>query len=150
MKCGIEYKLQDHGWATVTVTDGVDSFSSPVSYLNDSLGELAVMAVNLKEGSFEEKAVFMDEPGELQLVVTVKNGKAFYEARWFNDWASWNMYPETQYEVVVSGECTPTRIVQQITTVLWEIHQNIGPAKYKELWINHEFPLKSFKTLANA
>ena len=74
----------------------------------------------------------MDEPGELQLVVRVDGHVAFYEARWFNDWASWNMHPESEYKVVISGQSSITRIVQQIATVLWDILQNIGPEEYKK------------------
>ncbi|HED34635.1 MAG TPA: hypothetical protein ENJ08_10550 [Gammaproteobacteria bacterium] len=92
----------------------------------------------------------MDEPGELHLVVNVEKEKANYEVRWFNDWASWGMYSETDYRVLLKGTETTTGIVQQITKVLWEINQHIGPEKYKELWCEHEFPLQQFKKLANA
>ncbi len=150
MKFEIEYKLEEHGWATVIVTDGETTYDSPVSYLHDSLGELAQLAIDLKHGVSETKAVFMDEPGELQLVVSVKDGIAFYEARWFNDWASRNMHPESEYKVVVSGQCKPSRIIQQVSSLLWNIHQSIGPEKYKEIWVEHEFPIKQFQVLLNA
>jgi hypothetical protein len=150
MKFGIEYKLEEHGWATVVLTDGSNTYDSPVSYLHDSLGELAQMAIDLKNGIPEVKVVFMDEPGELQLVVQVKEDIAYYEARWFNDWASWNMHPESEYKVVLSGESSPARIVQQISTVLWNIHKNIGPEQYKERWVQHEFPTTIFNQLSNA
>ena len=150
MKFGIEYKLEEHGWATVVLTNGIDKYDSPVSYLHDSLAELAEMAIDLKNGLSDAKTVFMDEPGELQVVVSVVDEVAHYEGRWFNDWASWNMHPESDYKVVVQGSCSVSRVIQQITSVLWNIHQNIGPAEYKERWVEHEFPTKQFKVLANA
>ena len=150
MKIGIEYNLEEHGWATVVLTNGVDTYDSCVSYLHDSLGELAQMAIDLKNGVPETKTVFMDEPGELQLIVRVEDDEAYYEARWFNDWASWNMHPESEYKVVISGRSSTTRIIQQITTVLWNIYQNIGPEQYKKRWVEHEFPIRQFKELANA
>lgn len=150
MKFAIEYKLEDHGWATVVLTDGKNSYDSAVSYLHDSLGELAQMAVDLKNGVKESKVVFMDEPGELQFLVSVENEVASYEARWFSDCASWNMHPESDYKSVLSGKCKTQRIIQQISTVLWNIHQNIGPEQYKERWVEHDFPLKQFRELANA
>ncbi len=149
MMFGIEYKLEEHGWAVVMITDGVVSYDSPVSYLHDSLRDLAQLAIDLKNGMSKTKAVFMDEPGELQLVVSVKEDVAFYEARWFNDWYSWNISSKHDYKVVLSGECSPSRIVQQVSSMLWNIHQNIGPKKYKKLWVEHEFPLKQFKELSN-
>ncbi|GAB4195272.1 MAG: hypothetical protein Tsb002_27610 [Wenzhouxiangellaceae bacterium] len=150
MKFGIEYKLEEHGWATVVLTDGVEKYESPVSYLHDSLAELAQMAIDLKNGLSKTKTIFMDEPGELQLVVNVKDEVAHYEGRWFKDWASWNMHPESEYEVVVHGTCSVARVIQQITSILWNIHQNIGPTEYKERWVEHEFPIKQFNVLANA
>ena len=150
MKFGIKYKVEDHGWALVYLTDGDKKIDSPVSYLHDSLSELAEMAIHLKDGHNESKVVFMDEPGELQLVVKVEGETAFYEARWFNDWASWNMHPESDYRVELKGETTPARIVQQITTALWEVYENIGPEKYKELWCEHKFPMEMYRKLSGA
>jgi len=150
MKFDIEYKLEEHGWATVILTNGEDKFDSAVSYLHDSLTELAELAIDLRNGLSDAKAVFMDEPGELQFVVKVLDEVAHYEGRWFNDWASWNMHPDTEYKVVIQGTCSVTRIIQKIAKVLWNIHQNIGPTEYKERWVEHEFPVKQFKALANA
>ncbi len=150
MKFTISYKVEGHGWAMVYLSDGEATVDSPVSYLRDSLLDLAKMALSMKAGHGESKAVFMDEPGELQLVVDIEDGQAQYEARWFKDWASWGMHPESDYEVVLKGFTTPTRMVQQITQVLYEIHQNLGPEKYKALWCEHEFPMREFKELANA
>lgn len=150
MKLGIDYKLENHGWATVILTDHTTKYDSPVSYLHDSLAELAQMAIDLKNGKSEAKVVFMDEPGELQLVVNVFDEIAHYEGRWFDDWASWNMHPESEYKVVIHGACSVARVIQQITSILWNIYQNVGEAEYKKLWVEHEFPIKQFKFLANA
>jgi len=134
----------------VYFSDGEKTIDSPVSYLHDSLGELAEMAISIKAGHSETTATFMDEPGELVFVVILDKEKANYEVRWFKDWASWGMHSNSEYEVLLKGITTSKRIVQQITTVLWDIHQNIGPDKYKELWCEHDFPIQQFKKLANA
>ena len=107
------------------------------------------MAIDLKNRVREAKAVFMDEPGELQLVVKVVDEIVHYEGRWFNDWASWNMHPASDYQTMVQGTCSVSRVIQQITTVLWNIHQYIGPVEYKERWVEHEFPIDQFKVLAS-
>lgn len=149
MKFEIEYKLENHGWATVVLTDGEAEHASPVSYLHDSLTELAQMAIDLKNGLAEAKTIFMDEPGELQLVVSAEGEVAHYEGRWFNDWASWGMHPESEYQVVAKGRCSVARVIQQIISVLLNIHQDIGPDEYKKRWIEHEFPIKQFQELVN-
>lgn len=92
----------------------------------------------------------MDEPGELQLLVSITEDNAAYEARWFDDWQSWGMVQDENYRVLLQGTCPALKIVQQITKILWQIHQNIGPEKYKELWVEHDFPIKQFKEIVNA
>ena len=148
MKLSISYKVHEHGWAMVYFSDGEKTIDSRVSYLHDSLGELAEMAISIKAGHSESKVFFMDEPGELIFIVLLNNEEANYEVRWFNDWSNWGM--NSEYKVLLKGTATPKRIVQQITTVLWDIHQNIGPDKYKELWCEHDFPIQQYKKLANA
>ena len=134
----------------VYFSNGEKTIDSPVSYLHDSLGDLAEMAVSIKNGSTDLKASFLDEPGELLFMVHRKGDQAQYELRWFKDWISWGMGSESDFEVLLKGEASAKRIVQQITTALWEIHEKIGPEKYKELWCKHDFPIEHFKLLAHA
>jgi len=105
------------------------------------------MAIDLKNGLKMSQALFMGEPGELLLVVRVENDIAFCEARWFHDWASWGILQDTDYKVVVSGNCNVSDLVQQITNILKDIFENVGPTKYKKLWIEHKFPVKLYKSL---
>lgn len=132
----------------VYLSDGETTVDSAVSYLNDSLLDLAKMALSIKAGGCDLTVGFFNEPGELQLVVHIENGLAEYEARWFKDWVSWRKYFKSDYEVLLNSKTTPTRVVQQINQVLYEIHQNLGPEKYEALW-RREFPIREFKELAN-
>lgn len=150
MKFSIDYKLHEHGWAEVFLSDGSETIDSAVTYLHDSLLELAQMAISIRAGYKEARCVFMDEPGELQFLIKVHGENANYEARWYKDWASWGMGHESEFEVLLKGVCPSKRIVQQITEVLWRIHQDIGVEKYKELWVEHEFPIAEYTELANA
>ncbi len=45
MKFSLSYKVEEHGWATIYVSDGIETIDSAVSYLHDSLLELAEMAI---------------------------------------------------------------------------------------------------------
>jgi len=145
-KFAIEYNLGNAGWATVRFIDVNATASSPVSYLNDSLGQLADMALELKRGLSDAKAVFMDEPGELQFIVDVKNGTAFYEVRRYKNYASWGMHPQDDYDVALKDECPPKRIIQQISTNLWKIYEEVGVEQYQERW-GHPFPVEKYKAL---
>jgi len=150
MKFTISYKLEEHGWAIINISNGNEIIERPVSYLHDSLLELAEMALQIKSGISESITIFMDEPGEIQLRIITNNNEATYEVRSYKDWASWGMHSFDDYELLLKGTTTPTRIIQQITKVLWEINKNIGPEKYKELWCEHEFPKEQYNKLANA
>ncbi|MCB1581506.1 MAG: hypothetical protein KDI92_00475 [Xanthomonadales bacterium] len=149
MKLSIEYELENAGWARLKLSNETDSYEASVSYLNDSLCELAQLAIDLKNGRKETKTIFMDEPGELHLVIILRNNLAEYEARWFEDWASWNMHSIDDYKVVLSGGTCPNQIIEQITSILLNIIDNVGMEKYKELWVEHDFPAKHLDELLN-
>jgi len=117
-KFTLEYVLDNHGWASVKFSDLNATCQSAVSYLHDSLAQLADMALELKRGLSDANAVFMDEPGETQFVVYVKSKTAFYEVREYRDWASWGMHSQDDYKVMLKGDCLTSRIVQQISTNL--------------------------------
>ncbi len=146
-KFTLEYVLDNHGWASVKFSDLNATCQWAVSYLHDSLAQLADMALELKGGLLDAKAVFMGEPGEIQFVVNVKNETAFYEVREYRDWASWGMHPQDDYKVLLKGDCPTSRIVQQISTNLWKIHEDIGVEEYQRRWIEHPFPIEKYKAL---
>ena len=87
----IGYALSGAGWATFSFRVDAEPMAFAVSYLHDSLGDLARMGVDLVKGTQSTTAVFMDEPGEVQLVVTGDKGDLSFELRSYADWASWGM-----------------------------------------------------------
>ncbi len=143
----IQYKLGNAGWATVTFGNGVTKERFGVSYLHDSLKELATSAIKIKDKS-SQSVIFMDEPGEIQLQLKKSKGpKLDFELRWYKDWASWNMISENDYEVIMTGETTVPSYVNQVRNILIQIHDEIGPELYKEKWIEHEFPITEYEEL---
>ncbi len=148
-KLTIKYEVEEAGWAVATITNESSEAVMAVSYLHDTLLDLAEMAISLKNGVSEAKAVFMGEPGEHQFIVTKQDDRVEYEVRLYKDWASWGKQSDSDYTVVLKGISSAARVIQQITQILWHIHQNIGPLKYKELWVEHDFPKARFKELVN-
>ncbi|MCP4130977.1 MAG: hypothetical protein GY754_08355 [bacterium] len=142
-----EYKLYDAGWAEAIVYAKNKSVNITVSYLHDSLCDLADAAKSLIYGAESVKVIFMDEPGEHQLFFERKDDKIVFEIRWFKDWASWNMYPADKYKVVLSGTTTLDRVTGEILSALKSIYETYGLDKYKELWGEHDFPINEFKQL---
>ena len=76
-----------------------------------------------------------------------KDEDVVFEVRWFDDWASWNMYPADKYKVVLSGSTTLERVTGEIFASLKNIYDTHGLKKYKELWVEHEFPINEFNQL---
>lgn len=142
----IAYEVKNHGWAEVSISFEEISVVRVVSYLHDSLLDLARMALNLLDGSANATAVFMDEPGELQLHVDCKSEVAHFVVRGYRDWASWGMWNTDDFEILLEGTCSRSRIVRQIMDLLWKIYEEIGPEEYRDRW-GHEFPIDDFESL---
>ena len=150
MSFSIEYKLEEAGWGIIRLSNEETSYESAVSYLHDSLGDLAHMAVQIRKGESKLESIFMDEPGELQLRLDINNNLARYEGRSYSDWASWGMASEENYELVISGICTKDVIVEQIAAILTKLYESLGPDEYKEKCPEHEFPIDHYRELTHA
>lgn len=143
----IDYKIENAGWALVTIGNGENQDCFGVSYLHDSLKELANSALKIKDKD-SQSVIFMDEPGELKLVLErTLDTKLNFELRWFKDWASWNMISEDDYEVIMTGETTVPSYVNQVRSVLMKIYDEIGPDLYRKKWIKHDFPINEYEKL---
>lgn len=148
----IDYQVNKAGWATLTVraTADADAAAFGVSYLHDSLADLAQMGLALNNGQSSVSAVFMQEPGEVHFVVDGPGDVLRYEVRSFSDWASWNMADPSSYEVLLKGEVARIALVDNIRQLLVRIHDELGPIRYRELWIEHEFPMACYDQLVGA
>ncbi|MEM7182101.1 MAG: hypothetical protein AAF518_14380 [Spirochaetota bacterium] len=144
-----EYNLQSAGWAEAIVTNNDGSISMVASYLHDSLYNLANATIVLLNGADSAKVVFMDEPGEHQLILQKVEQEIAFEVRWFQDWESWDMHPADKYEVVLQGRTTLKRLAGEFFSVLEMIYETYSLKEYKELWIEHKFPIDPFNRLKN-
>lgn len=143
----IEYILKNAGWATVKIGNGTTHKKFDVSYLHDSLKELGISAIKIRNNP-EQSVIFMEEPGEIKLVIKrSQEVKLNFELRWYKDWASWNIISEDDYEVIMTGETTVASYINQVRSALMKIYDEIGPEKYKEKWIEHEFPIAEYEKL---
>ncbi|MGJ7565140.1 hypothetical protein ACSFBM_14890 [Variovorax sp. GB1R11] len=146
----IGYVLSGTGWATFSFRDDAETMAFAVSYLHDSLGDLARMGVELVKGAQSATAVFMDEPGEVQLVVTGDKDDLSFELRSYHDWASWEMTAADNYKVLASGFVRRVDLVRNIHAILERIYVECGPETYRERWVEHDFPLRAYEVLIAA
>ncbi|WPH13278.1 hypothetical protein [Variovorax paradoxus] len=146
----IGYDLHRAGWAGVSFRAEKERLSFAVSYLHDSLGDLACMALSLHKGAVTAEAVFMDEPGEVILMTTGTKDVLQFELREYRDWASWGMMALEDHKVVARGEIARDALVRNIHAILERIYLEVGLARYRELWVEHEFPLQDYERLSIA
>ncbi len=147
----LEYKIEDGGWAYARISNDSESISLRTSYLHDTLKELAEAALCLAGNGKSAKVVFMDEPGEHQVLFEKDhNHEVNYAVRWFDDWESWDMLPSDQFEPLLKGTCSISRMKRQVTGVLCDLYTNLGEAKYLELWGEHPFPTELYRQLDKA
>ena len=64
----LNYILEDAGWAILEISKGEELLKLNISYLHDSLKNLAESAIEL-ETKNEKTVIFMDEPGEHWLIL---------------------------------------------------------------------------------
>ncbi|APB34772.1 hypothetical protein GlitD10_2436 [Gloeomargarita lithophora Alchichica-D10] len=119
-----------------------------VSYLHDSLEQLAEAILQLESGQAEAAVIFMSEPGEHHFVLRQVGGNdVAVEVRWFDDWASWDIYPSDQYLVAAAGTAPFSVVKEQVIMALERILAQHGVQGYKELWVEHEFPVALYERL---
>lgn len=143
----INYILEDAGWATVVINNGEQILELNVSYLHDSLKNLAESAIELKKGN-EKSVVFMDEPGEHWLILKIKENEVInYELRWYEDWTNWNLISEEKYIIKLQGNTTISKYINEVRINLQDIYEKHGYIEYKKRWIQDDFPLDEFEKL---
>ena len=146
----LHYDLHDAGWAAVTVECGDQRVEMTASYLHDSLGDLASAARALARGGTEATVVFMDEPGEHQMVLRRINDKDVeVEIMWYDDWRSWKMHDGPGRRRLF-GKTTVAHVRGQVLSELRRLLHENGEAGYLEKWGEHLFPMAEMLDLEEA
>ena len=144
------YEVGKAGWATLKLSTPEGELVCAVSYLHDSLGDLAAMALALARGAHQAGAVFMDEPGEVHLGMEGEGQTLSCELRRYADWASWGITAVDDYEVLARGQATRDGMVRSVYRVLDGIYCGMGVEEYRKRWMEHEFPLRDYQSLGSA
>lgn len=146
----LHYDLQDAGWATVTVECGDQKVEMTASYLHDSLRDLASAARALMSSETQATVVFMDEPGEHQMVLRRINDKEVdLEITWYDDWRSWKMH-EGPGRRRLSGKTTIAHVRGQVLSELRRLLDENGETGYLGKWGQHPFPIAEMLDLEQA
>lgn len=149
MSLSITYVLNEHGWAEAHLGNGACVQTATVSYLHNTVENTVEAALSLLINPLTPQCiVFMDEPGEFQLILTpATDGVIDVVLRWYDDWQSWDMHPEAQFDVVWKTTTNAVEFAWVIKAMLDNLWVKYGAEQYKERWIEHEFPIKLHETL---
>lgn len=150
MSIEFKYELEEAGWANAIIFDNSQKenyLAMTVSYLFDSLKNLVESVIELLESQKDKTVIFMSEPGEHQMLLSISDENLNIEIRWYDDWASWNMYPKDQYEIVFKGTTSLKYFAENILDCLEKIYLTYGLSGYKENWIEHDFPYNQYRKL---
>lgn len=146
----LRYELRDAGWADVTVGCGQQEVEMRVSYFHDSLRDLAGGARALTLGASEVRVVFMDEPGEHELVLRRGSRRGVeLELLWHEDWKSWGNATGPA-NLRLSGTTSVAHVHGQVLSELHRLLQENGEAGYLEKWVEHPFPVAEMRALEAA
>lgn len=139
------------GWAECRIYTTERSLRMGVSYLRDSLRELAAAALALHAGADRATVIFMAEPGEHQLLLRQSEDNSLIaEIRRYRDWASWGFTSPRDYETVLKATTSVDAFLEQVKESIEYLHWRYGVAEYKARWIEHDFPREELQRLRAA
>jgi hypothetical protein len=142
----LSYVLHTNGWATATISAAHQSREMTVSYLSDSLSDMAQAAIRLLEGADSVRFSFDDEPGEHRCVATRTCGfDVEIRVLWFRE--LWSGLPDERGSEVFTCRCTIARFCGEVLACLQRLLDEHGIKGYKERWDAHDFPLDKLERL---
>ena len=143
----MSYELDDAGWATAMFGVNDKFVEMGVSYLHDSLLDLANLAIALSEGEPPKPVILMEEPGEYQIHVSVEGRMSYVTIRHYEDWESWGLINTDLYDTALYVCVNTNSIVEQIRASMIKIYEEYGMQGYKKKWMEHEFPIEQYNRL---
>lgn len=142
----IEYTVLDAGWAIIEISNGDKNVKICASYLHDSLKDLAESAIEIQYKK-AKYIVFMDEPGEHQLLLKLNNNEIEFTLIWYEQWASSHLTGPEKCIEILKGKTTLTKYINEVRRNLLKIYNTLGEKGYLEKWCKHEFPLDEYLKL---
>lgn len=144
----IDYKLFDAGWAEASFSSSSKSHMVVVSYIHDSLRDLAKAAIVLGDEAETVTVIFLDEPGEHQLILDRLSGNNLnVSIRCFEDWTTGVPFPETEFTTVFEATTTISLFRSEVARVLTSLLEEHGEAGYREKWVLYDFPMAEYRRL---
>jgi hypothetical protein len=146
----LSYKVEQAGWATFTLVCGEQAATVPVSYLHDSLRDLASGVLAIVRGAAEVDVVFVDEPGEHHLLIErVSDTRVHLVLRRYEDWGPWG-HGSSDFIVVLECDEAVARLRGELVAAMNAIVEKLGEDGYRRAWQKHDFPTAEYEELRRA
>ncbi len=140
-----QYVLEGHGWATAVLDVGGTKVEMTSSDCGDPIKELLIALLNLRKGFSRVKTLFVDEPGEHLLEVSLLTDKLItIELLWFDDWESHD--PNAKRKKLLSAIVSHDEFEAAILKTVRGLRDAHGLKGYKRKW-EHGFPTMEFDAL---
>jgi|GEM_PF-1948367 len=139
--------LQPHGWLDISITSSEgEIIEIPVSFLTDSIHELADKS-SLLDKDFNEVIITMQtEPGEFRFKITrITNSLCNFQVYEMSDNFSCELNEEGK--LLISEQLQTIRLLRIIHRELTRM-KDLGFKEFQERW-NSEFPLNAYEKLRN-
>jgi hypothetical protein len=153
MNLTITYELTGAGWALTTFEYNFQKVEIRVSYLYDSLYELASSALYLMryQSTFEE-VFFMEEPGEYQLVINRTDSLLNLTMLKLNPYPYYERLHRSSDEPVklFEYEVPVKKYAMEVLNLLYKLYQTWGLEGYKSEWVKYDFPYEKYLLLEKA
>jgi hypothetical protein len=126
----LQYRLREHGWATLHVAFDDDHFDFKISYMSNALEEFVSSVVALLTGETVARFALIEEPGEYSwtmlrcdevLWITVAHLQDMYSTsdfKWRNDPAG---QPPEEMSQVLSFECLMLDFAKAVANMIRDI-----------------------------
>jgi len=144
----LHYGLEDAGWATVTLECTDQRVEMAASYLHDSLRDLASAARALVRGAAEVKVVFMDEPGEHEVILRRAGEDVDVEVLWYEGLKSLRYDGEGKRKLL--GRTSVAHVRGQVLSELKRLLDENGEVGYQQKWVMHSFPAEEMHALSTS
>ncbi len=139
----LSYILQQHGWATASISNGDTAVETDVTYLSDGLGDLARAARGILRGLPEATFSFQQEPGEHRFVLSREDDHVRLAVYRFAE----SFSRARAGEPVLVAECGLREFATECINCLRRVLDEHGEEGYRERWKNADFPSREYHDL---
>lgn len=142
----LHYELTAPGWADCTLQIGDRTVTASASYLSNALDDFARAVVGILKGDASASAEFTEEPGHFTWKFD-RTDDENVRVRLFWSLPRWNDEHHDPSTPLFDETCRLRTFAGQLLSELQRLQAQHGQRGYKELWVNHEFPVKRLTQL---